>query len=88
MQKVIGSNPIEPTDPYLRLIFIMNKIKITFPDGNSREYDKGITALKIAESISPRLADDALAAEVNSIVKLGEQSPVRIQGEVFPCLQF
>ena len=47
----------------------MNKIKITFPDGNSREYDKGITALKIAESISSRLADDALAAEIDSVVK-------------------
>ena len=52
MQKVIGSNPIEPTDPFFRLIYIMDKIKITFPDGNSREFDKGITALKIAESIS------------------------------------
>src|ERR1035437_8677729 len=47
----------------------MNKIKITFPDGNSREYDKGITALKIAESISSRLAGDALAAEIDSVIK-------------------
>jgi threonyl-tRNA synthetase len=47
----------------------MNKIKIFFPDGNSREYDEGITALKIAESISSRLANDALAAEIDSVVK-------------------
>ena len=47
----------------------MDKIKVTFPDGNSREFEKGITAYKIAESISPRLADDALAAVVNSDVK-------------------
>jgi threonyl-tRNA synthetase len=47
----------------------MDKIKITFPDGHSREYDKGISAYKIAESISPRLAEDALAVEVDSIVK-------------------
>ena len=47
----------------------MDKIKITIPDGNSREFDKGITALKIAESISSRLADDALAAEIDSVIK-------------------
>jgi len=47
----------------------MDKIKVTFPDGNSREYDKGTTAYQIAESISPRLAEDALAAEVDSVVK-------------------
>jgi threonyl-tRNA synthetase len=47
----------------------MDKIKITFPDGNFKEYDKGITAIKIAESISPRLADDALAVELNGVVK-------------------
>jgi threonyl-tRNA synthetase len=47
----------------------MDKIKITFPDGHSREYDKGISAYKIAESISPRLAEDALAVEVDSVVK-------------------
>jgi threonyl-tRNA synthetase len=47
----------------------MDKIKITFPDGHSREYDKGISAYKIAESISPRLAEDALAAVIDSGVK-------------------
>lgn len=40
-------------------------IKITFPDGNVREYEKGTTALQIAESISSRLAQDVLAASVN-----------------------
>jgi len=29
----------------------MEKVKITFPDGSSREYDKGITPLEIAKSI-------------------------------------
>ena len=47
----------------------MENIKITFPDGNSKEYDKGITAIKIAESISSRLADDTLAIELNGVVK-------------------
>lgn len=40
-------------------------IKITFPDGSVREYKEGITSLEIAESISPRLAQEVLAASVN-----------------------
>ncbi|MDR0231045.1 MAG: threonine--tRNA ligase [Dysgonamonadaceae bacterium] len=40
-------------------------IKITFPDGTVREYTQGITALEIAESISPRLAQDVVAAGIN-----------------------
>ena len=43
-------------------------IKITFPDGNIREYPAGTTPLQIAESISPRLAQDVLAATVNGNV--------------------
>lgn len=44
-------------------------IKITLPDNSIREFAKGISALKIAESISPRLAQDALAVEVNGVVR-------------------
>ncbi|HBG40055.1 MAG TPA: threonine--tRNA ligase [Porphyromonadaceae bacterium] len=40
-------------------------IKITFPDASVREYEKGITGLQIAESISHRLAQEALAVSVN-----------------------
>ena len=40
-------------------------VKITFPDGNVREYNSGITALEIAKSISQRLADEVLAASIN-----------------------
>ena len=40
-------------------------VKVTFPDGSAREYAKGTTAFQVAESISPRLAADSLAAEVN-----------------------
>ena len=40
-------------------------IKITFPDGNVKEFAKGTTAYQVAESISPRLAADCLAASVN-----------------------
>lgn len=40
-------------------------IKITFPDGSVKEFAEGTTAYRIAESISPRLAADSLAASVN-----------------------
>jgi len=45
------------------------KIIITFPDGSSKEFEKGVSGFQIAESISPRLAQDALAVEVNGLVK-------------------
>jgi len=41
------------------------KIIITFPDGTQKEFPKGISAYDIASSISKRLADDVLVAEVN-----------------------
>ncbi len=47
----------------------MNKIVITFPDGNSKEFDAGVTAYQVAESISSRLAQETLAVEVNGFVK-------------------
>ena len=40
-------------------------IKITFPDGNSREYEAGISPMQIAESISAGLAKKVLVAEVD-----------------------
>lgn len=40
-------------------------IKITFPDGNSKEFPKGTSSLDIARSISKGLAEDVLVAEVN-----------------------
>lgn len=43
-------------------------IKVTFPDLSVRDYVKGTTAFQIAESISPRLAADILAASVNDEV--------------------
>ncbi len=44
-------------------------MKITLPDGTIKEYSGAVSALKIAEDISPRLADAALAAEINGILK-------------------
>jgi threonyl-tRNA synthetase len=43
-------------------------IKITFPDGNVREYKEGSTGLDIAKSISEGLARKVLAAKVNGQV--------------------
>lgn len=40
-------------------------IKITFPDNSVKEYNEGTTPFQIAESISPRLAQEVLAATVN-----------------------
>ena len=40
-------------------------INVTFPDGSVRSYESGTTAWQIAESISPRLAKECLAASIN-----------------------
>jgi threonyl-tRNA synthetase len=40
-------------------------IKITFPDGNTKEYNKGVSGLDIATSISPRLASEIIAVGIN-----------------------
>ena len=47
----------------------MQSINIKLPDGSTREFEKGITAFKIAETISPRLAQDTLAVEVDGVVR-------------------
>jgi threonyl-tRNA synthetase len=43
-------------------------IKITFPDGSVKEFNKGISSIKIAEQIGPRLAKEVFAATVNGEV--------------------
>ena len=40
-------------------------INITFPDKSVKQFESGTTPLQIAESISPRLAQDVLASTVN-----------------------
>ena len=42
-----------------------DSIHVKLPDGSVKEVPKGTTALDIAKSISPRLADAALAAKTN-----------------------
>ena len=41
------------------------KIKITFPDGSKKEYEKGTTPLQIAEGISKGLANEIILAKLN-----------------------
>ena len=43
--------------------------KITFPDGKSNNFGKGVTGFKIAESISKSLSKNAVAIIVNGIQK-------------------
>lgn len=40
-------------------------IFISLPDGSKKEYPAAVSALQVATDISPRLADAALAAEIN-----------------------
>ena len=58
-------------------------IKITLPDGSTREYEKGTNAHQIALSISEGLARNVLAAEVNgkvvdSSLAIEEDSTVKL----------
>uniref|UniRef100_UPI004047C4AD threonine--tRNA ligase n=2 Tax=Yoonia sp. TaxID=2212373 RepID=UPI004047C4AD len=43
----------------------MAQISLTFPDGNARHYDAGITAAAVAADISSSLAKKAISATVN-----------------------
>ncbi len=45
------------------------EIKITLPDGSVRTYERGITAMDVARSISEGLARNVLAAEVDGEVR-------------------
>ena len=44
-------------------------MKITFPDGNIREYELGTSAMDIAKGISPKLAEQVIVAKVNGKVQ-------------------
>jgi threonyl-tRNA synthetase len=61
----------------------MSNVKISFPDGKSEEFSKGISVLEIAEKIGPRLAMASIAAKVNGILvdvsyKIDSDSQVQI----------
>ena len=41
-------------------------IKIKFPDGSKKEYEKGISVIEVAKDIGEKLAEDAIAAKLNN----------------------
>lgn len=43
----------------------MSQISLTFPDGNVRSFDAGVTALEVAASIAPSLAKKTISASLN-----------------------
>ncbi len=45
------------------------KIIITFPDGNKKEVDKGISGLELATQISKSLAKESVAIKINNEIK-------------------
>jgi threonyl-tRNA synthetase len=66
-----------------------DSIKVKLPDGSIKEVAKGSTALDIAKTISPRLAEAALAAKTNGDLidltrPLEEDTDLRILTEKHP----
>jgi threonyl-tRNA synthetase len=47
---------------------MVDQVVITFPDGSRKEFQKGVTALEVAKSLSQRLAKEAVAARVDGEV--------------------
>jgi threonyl-tRNA synthetase len=43
-----------------------DSIHVKLPDGSVKDVPKGTTPLEVAKSISPRLADAALVAQISS----------------------
>jgi threonyl-tRNA synthetase len=59
----------------------MSSISISFPDGTSKEFPQGVTALEVAKSLGTRLAAEAVAAKVDGrLVDLS--SPIESSGPV------
>ncbi len=63
-------------------------IKIKFPDGSKKEYEKGIRVIEVAKDIGEKLADDAIAAKLNNELvdlstKINKDSNLRIIFQAF-----
>ena len=61
----------------------MSEVKITLPDGSSRNYPAGVTGIDIAKSISEGLARVALSIEVGGEIwdlsrPIEKDAPIRI----------
>ena len=59
----------------------MSLIKITFPDGTAKEFEKGITPLQISKAISNNLAKEAIVSEING-VKRELNTPINQDSQV------
>ncbi|NWK85529.1 threonine--tRNA ligase [Staphylococcus sp. GSSP0090] len=59
----------------------MDQIKIKFPDGNTKEFDKGTTTEDIAQSISPGLRKKAVAGKLNGQL-IDLTRPIESDGEI------
>jgi threonyl-tRNA synthetase len=59
----------------------MPNVQLTFPDGTTREFPQGVTALEVAKSIGPRLASEALAARLDSRL-IDLQAPIESSGPI------
>jgi len=56
-------------------------IKLTFPDGAEKEYKKGISGLKVADSISKGLARNALSVTINGNIQ-DLEAPINEDGTI------
>ncbi|MDW4409977.1 threonine--tRNA ligase [Staphylococcus saprophyticus] len=59
----------------------MDQIKIKFPDGNTKEFDKGTTTEDIAQSISPVLRKKAVAGKLNGQL-IDLTRPIESDGDI------
>ena len=59
----------------------MPNVQITFPDGTSKEFPQGVTALEVAKSLGSRLAREALAAKVDERL-IDLSSPIEASGPI------
>ena len=49
-------------------VTVMPSIHVTLPDGSVKAFDQGVTPLQVAQSISQRLADDAVVSKVDGVL--------------------
>lgn len=59
----------------------MDKIKLTFPDGNVKEFDAGITIADVADSISKSLKKAALAGKLDGEI-IDYHTPITKDGAI------
>lgn len=60
---------------------VNNMVRITFPDGAVKEFEKGITTEEIAKSISPGLRKKALAGKLNGEL-IDLKRPIETDGSI------